>query len=157
MLLWTCLHGSPKSYFRLIRWISLFYSCPRILLTGNTCKQLGCNATGWLLCSDRSCCKSQALAVSESSGVSVIYTSQMSPKRIHLMDVFLTEICCYVPFACLISFTWESLVVFCWRTVYQELPVSFSRSRAFMEHVLSWLRWVLFRLQPDFWGKRRRE
>lgn len=98
MLLWTCLHCSPKSYLKLIRLTLLFYSCLCILLTGNTYKQPGCNATGWLLFRGRSCSKSQVLAVSESSGVSVIYRSQVSPKTMHLMDVVLREICCYVPF-----------------------------------------------------------
>lgn len=158
MLLWTCLHCSPKSYLKLIRWTLLFYSCPCILLTGNTYKQPGCNATGWLLFSGRSCSKSQVLAVSESSGVSMIYTSQVSPKTIHLMDVVLREICCYVPF-CLPDnlLHGKALLCFVEEASSEELPLSFSRSPAFMEHVLSWLQWVLIRLQRGFWGKCKRE
>lgn len=49
MLLWTCLHCSPKSYFKLISWTLLFYGCPCILQAGNTCEQLGCSAVCWLL------------------------------------------------------------------------------------------------------------
>lgn len=131
---------NQKVTYWLIRLMLPFY----ILLTGSTYEQLGCNAPAGSF---------SELEIPKSRGVSVIYTSQVFPKRVQWRDTFLREICCSVPFACLVPFPWESPAVFWWGSLCQELPVPFSRSLAFLEHVLSWLQWVLFRLQTDFWGK----
>lgn len=92
MLLWTGLHCSLKRYFILIRWMLLFYSCPYVLLIGNSCTQLGCNATSG------SCCKSQALAVCLSD-----WSQPNVPKEDPLNSCVLRELRCCIPLACLIS------------------------------------------------------